>query len=102
MQDRGYIKWAPFNAVVSDKLIINEVNRRNKECNKPILSEDQLLILNEKILEAYTNHEKVKLSIFRDKNIINIIGYINNINSNLKYIKFYLIYLTITMKKICL
>ena len=37
MQDRGYIKWAPFNAVVSDKLIINEVNRRNKECNKPIL-----------------------------------------------------------------
>ena len=88
MQDRGYIKWAPFNAVVSDKLIINEVNRRNKECNKPILSEDQLLILNEKILEAYTNHEKVKLSIFRDKNIINIIGYINNINNNLKYITF--------------
>ena len=88
MQDRSYIKWAPFNAVVSDKLIINEVNKRNKECTKPILSEDQLLILNDKILEAYTNHTKVKLSIFRDKNIIDINGYINNINSNLKYITF--------------
>ena len=88
MQDRGYIKWAPFNAVVSDKVIFYEVNKRNNECDKPILSDDQLFNLNDKILEAYTNHTKVKISIFRDRNIINVIGYINNINSNLKYITF--------------
>lgn len=88
MQDRGYKKWAPFNAVINDKIIINEILKEKNKISKPILSEDQISLLNEKIFEAYTNHLKIKLSIFKDMNIIELIGYINNINITSKYITF--------------
>jgi len=88
MQDRSYIKWEPFNSIINDKKIIEEIKNKEKECDKPILSEDQIEILNEKIFEAYTNHIKIKLSIFKNRNIICLTGYINNINSNKKYVTF--------------
>ena len=88
MQDRGYIKWAPFNSIINDKKIFYEVLDREKKCNKPILSEDQIDLLNDKIFEAFTNHIKIKLYFFKDSNIIELIGYINNINTSKKYITF--------------
>ena len=88
MQDRGYKKWAPFSSVINGKILINELLKDKSKINKPTLSEDQIEILNEKIFEAYTNHLKVKLSIFKNMNIIEIIGYINNINPTKKYITF--------------
>ena len=88
MQDRGYIKWAPFNSIINDKEIFYELLNREKKCNKPILSEDQIDLLNDKIFESYTNHIKVKLYFFKDSNIIELIGYINNINTSKKYITF--------------
>ena len=88
MQDRGYKKWAPFNSVMNDNIIINEILKDKIKINKPPLSEDQIEFLNEKIFEAYTNHLKIKLSIFKNMNIIELTGYINNININKKYITF--------------
>ena len=44
--------------------------------------------LNDKIFEAYTNHIKVKLSIYKNQNVINLIGFVNNINVGKKYITF--------------
>ena len=88
MQDRGYKKWAPFNSVMNDKILINEILKNKNKINKPTLSEDQIEFLNEKIFEAYTNHLKVKLSIFKNMNIIELIGYINNINVSKKSITF--------------
>ena len=88
MHDRGYIKWAPFNALINDKIIYKESLLKCSECKKPTLSEDQLYELNEKIFEAYTNHIEVTLSIFKDKRIIDIIGYINNIHIDKKIITF--------------
>ena len=88
MQDRGYIKWAPFNSLFDDKKIYNEINKTKQNIDKPILSADQIEYLNEKIFEAYTNHIKVNLSIYKNHNIINLIGFINNININKKCITF--------------
>ena len=88
MQDRGYKKWIPFNSVIDGKVLINDLLKDKNKVYKPTLSEDQIEILNEKIFEAYTNHIKVKLSIFKNMNITELTGYINNINTIKKYITF--------------
>ena len=88
MQDRGYIKWAPFNSLINDKDIIKEKEQVVKKVNKPILSEDQLSYINDKVMDAYTNHYKVNISIYKNENIININGFINNINTFKKLITF--------------
>ena len=88
MQDRGYIKWAPFNSLFNDNKLLNEIKSKKEKINKPILSNDQIEYLNEKIFEAYTNHLKVNIDIYKDQKINRLTGYINNINSNKKCITF--------------
>lgn len=88
MQDRGYKKWAPFNSLINDKKVINELNQRYEIQKKPILSEDQIEFLNEKIFDAYTNHYKINLIIYKNMRIIKLVGFVNNINVQNKYIIF--------------
>ena len=87
MQDR-IIKWAPFNSVINGSNILNEINKNRNTINKPILSEDQIELLNEKIFEAYTNHLKVIIYIYKNFNIIKLEGFINSINTIKKTITF--------------
>ena len=70
MQDRTYIKWAPFNSVINDKILITEIIKKKNITEKPTLSEDQFEYLNDKIFEAYTNHLKINLFIYKNQNII--------------------------------
>ena len=86
MQDRSYVKWAPFNSLFNDKVIIREIIKKKELIDKPALSEDQINYLNNKIFDAYVNHIKVNVSIYKNQHIINIIGYINNIDSSRKRI----------------
>lgn len=88
MQDRGYIKWAPFNSLFNDKKIKNEVDYKKDKITKPILSNDQIEYLNEKIFDAYTNHYKVNLYIYKNESIVKLTGFINNINIDRKTITF--------------
>ncbi len=88
MQDRGYIKWAPFNSLINDKNIIKEVKEKEFILDKPELSEDQINILNDKIFDAYTNHYKVNLIIYKNMKLVKIIGFVNSINILKKYIIF--------------
>ena len=88
MQDRGYKKWQPFNSIINGNQIVQEIIKNKTKVIKPTLSEEQIELLNDKIFEAYTNHIKIKLFIFKNMNIIELIGYINNINETKKYITF--------------
>ena len=88
MQDRGYIKWAPFNSVINDKIVIKDLMNNKRKIEKPTLSQDQIDFLNEKIFEAYTNHIKVNLFIYKNESVIKLIGFVNNINVSKKYITF--------------
>lgn len=88
MQDRGYIKWAPFNSLFNDKLLMKEINNKKQIIDKPTLSDDQIEYLNDKILEVFTNHIKINLFIYKNQNIIKLNGFINNINVNKKCITF--------------
>lgn len=88
MQDRNYIKWMPFNSVINSNQVLNDLLLQKNKISKPTLSEDQIDYLNDKIFEVYTNHIKVNLFIFKNNNIIKLIGFVNNINVNKKYITF--------------
>ena len=87
MQDR-IIKWAPFNSIINGSNILKEMNKNRSKINKPILSEDQIELLNDKIFEAYTNHLKVNIYIYKNFNIFKLTGFINNINISKKNITF--------------
>lgn len=88
MQNRSYIKWAPFNSVINDNVVLNELTRKRNKVYKPTLSEDQIDFLNEKIFEAYTNRLKVNIFVYSNFNIIKLTGFINNINLSKKSITF--------------
>ena len=87
MQDR-IIKWAPFNSVINNISIVNELNKKREKIIKPILSVDQIELLNEKIFESYINHLNIILFIYKNEKIIKLNGYINNINKYKKCITF--------------
>ena len=87
MQNRD-IKWAPFNSVINGDKTLKELSNKKNIISKPVLSEDQIEYLNEKVLEAYSNHLKIFLYIYKDFKIIKLIGFINNINNIKKTITF--------------
>ena len=86
MNDRGMIKWQPFESLISSKEVINSILKKKNEVNKPILSSDQLEKLNELILESYYNQAKIVICYFKSNQIYKIRGTITGINSNMKII----------------
>lgn len=76
MNDRGMVKWAPFNSVINGSEILKEINFEKCKVTKPILSEEQIRELEEKIITAYSGN--ILTSIYFYKN-----GHINIINGRI-------------------
>lgn len=86
MIDRGIKKWQPFNSCFSGNKIINDLNEeRNKEIF-PTLSEDQLIIIEEKIKDAYNLRISINILYFYEGKIKKATGLINAINMQEKKI----------------
>ena len=86
LKDRGMIKWQPFDSVISSKEIVSTILINKYKINKPILSIDQLEVLNELIKENYYNQNIVKIKYFKNNNIYNIKGQITFIDENSKIV----------------
>ena len=86
MNDRGMIKWQPFESLISSKEVVNSILKMKNEVNKPILSIDQLEKLNELILKSYYNQAKIVICYFKSNQIYKITGTIIEINPNMKII----------------
>jgi len=86
MTDRGIIKWQPFNSCFSATNIINEINNQKNRLQFPTLSEDQLNLISEKIIEAYNLKISVNIMYYYDGNQKNIKGVIETINTQQKKI----------------
>ena len=65
IHDRGMIKWQPFDSLLSTKKVAKEIISEKSKVARPTLSEDQLLNIEEKVLEAYYNGETVRLVYYR-------------------------------------
>lgn len=80
MMDRGMIKWEPFNSVIpSSKVIKDVINEKNK-IKKPILSEEQLKNIEQKLIDSYNSKENIIISYFQNGYILNEEGIIKKID----------------------
>lgn len=78
--DRDIAKWQPFSAVVPGRVMVNEVlKRKNKEV-MPTLSEDQKEELQSNLLMFYNNQDKVNVRYYKAGRILNVSGFITNID----------------------
>lgn len=86
MIDRGIIKWQPFNSCINSNEIINDIKNKKDRKEFPILSEDQTLIIEQTINDAFILKIKVNIEYFFDGKINNICGIIKFINFSQKYL----------------
>lgn len=87
--DRGMIKWMPFNSVVSSSQIVKEIINEKSKIPMPILSNDQKTYIEEKIINAYYEHEKIKVTYYYAGKIFSYEGNIKKIDSIYHKIYFY-------------
>lgn len=73
MNDRGIVKWAPFNSVINGNQVLNEINYERNKISKPILSEEQITVLEENIITAYSERSIINLYFYKN-GCINIIN----------------------------
>ena len=79
-------KWNPFNAVAPGGFMVNEVLKEKNKIDMPILSEDQKMELEKKILGAHNNQEIVKIKYFRGGRLYITEGKIEKIDTNARKI----------------
>lgn len=80
MLDRGIIKWQPFDSCFNSKQIICDLENEKEKQNLPILSEDQLNVLEEEVINAYNLKQLINVQYYYNGDIKNINGQINFIN----------------------
>ncbi|MBQ4584395.1 MAG: YolD-like family protein [Bacilli bacterium] len=95
MIDRGIIKWQPFDSVMSSNEIKKIILSEKAKVNKPQLSEDQQIIIEQTLLEAWHNNIKLTITYFKnnkiyklDKKILKIIS----INKKIIFEDYFFIY----------
>jgi len=81
-------KWMPFNSVISGNKLIDSIILEKNKIVMPTLSEDQLADIENKLLNAFHNQEKVKIKYYNKGNLYIKEGLINEININSKKILF--------------
>ncbi len=84
MIDRGIIKWQPFNSCYNGKKVIEDIKKNKDYVSYPSLSEDQLEILENEIIEAYNLGLNISLVYYYSGKINNLKGKINYLNTEKK------------------
>ncbi|HEY8364163.1 MAG TPA: YolD-like family protein [Haloplasmataceae bacterium] len=80
MTQRGMVKWQPFASLPEQANYINRLIYEMNKIERPILSEDQLNELNEKLYRYYENKEMVSLEYFYDGYVYLVEGIIVKID----------------------
>lgn len=79
--DRGMIKWMPFNSVVPSKQIVNEILKEKNKVKMPNLSNEQKKIIEDKIITAYYENEKINITYYYQGKLLDLEGTIKKIDS---------------------
>ena len=89
MSDRKMIKWQPFNSLMNPNKVINEILHEKEKIEKPVLSNDQLVILEEKICLAYESNIEINIIFYNQgylKNKTGLIKFIDKVNHKIIFI----------------
>lgn len=80
MNERTINKWAAFNSVINDDEVIAQIREEKKHISKPILSDEQILEIEQKIIDAYNSKQTIKLNYFESGKVISLEGCITKID----------------------
>src|SRR5574344_2829642 len=86
IHDRGMIKWQPFDSLTSSKKMCYDILKEKNKKVMPTLSEDQINVIIDELLEAYYNQETIKITYYYNGSIldkINKIKYIDKIKKEI-------------------
>ncbi len=83
-KDRGIIKWIPFNTLITQKQIIDELTKEKQRIKKPLLSLEQQQEIAEKIIEAFYEQVEIEIIYFKAGYILKTTSLIKNIDYVLK------------------
>lgn len=86
MKQRGMVKWQPFASLPEQANYINKLMYELNKVGRPILSEDQLQELNEKLFTYYENEEQIKINYYYDGYIYLVEGIIIKVDKIRKMI----------------
>ncbi len=64
--DRGIIKWQPFESLESSNQIIKSLILEKRKITKPILSEEEITEIEDKIVEAYYSKENITIYYYKN------------------------------------
>ncbi len=65
-QDRGIIKWAPFDALISYQDVLKTMHYERGKQDKPMLTSDQYETLDRTIKESIRFHKEVHITYYED------------------------------------
>ena len=86
MEDRGIIKWQPFNSLINGNAIINSLLKEKAKIKKPIISEEEKNEIEAKIIDAYFTQITVNITYYKDGNVIKVEGKIKKIDQVYKLV----------------
>ena len=86
--ERGIIKWAPFNSVVSGNEMLNSIVKEKNKIAMPTLSDEQKEVIEKKLILALYSQNIVNIYYFQNGKILNIKSNIKKIDSTYHKIYF--------------
>ena len=86
--DRGIIKWLPFQSLVPNKEIIKSLKEEKNIIEKPLLSKEQQMDIENKLIEAFYEQINITLDYYLNGHIKTIKSKIINIDYVYKKITF--------------
>lgn len=84
--DRGVIKWTPFNSIVSQRQMIDNLIKEKNKITKPKLSQEQIEKNEQLLIEAFYEQVKIKIEYFKEGFILSTCSEISNIDYTFKKI----------------
>ncbi|MDF2699671.1 MAG: YolD-like family protein [Haloplasmataceae bacterium] len=81
MKSRGMVKWQPFASLPEQANYINKLMYEMNKVSRPMLSEDQLVDLNEKLFKFFENKEMVNIHYYHDGYVYLVEGIIEKVDA---------------------
>lgn len=77
---RGNVKWQPFATMPEQYAQIEQYMLDQNKIERPLLSDDQLRTLNEKLIDKMFNNPYIELNYFENGYIKEISGYVHKVD----------------------
>ncbi|MBR1416555.1 MAG: YolD-like family protein [Bacilli bacterium] len=71
IHDRGMIKWQPFDSLTNTKQMKHKLELEKQKVSMPILSDDQLQLIENNIKESYYSKSYIKIYYYFNGTILN-------------------------------